>query len=215
MPRHDARTATRSFRVPTTAHRPELDSVIHEGLSSVSPGRHDGGVPLAGVEDPRREWTRAQRVQLADQLRPGMKTSEIARRLGVTASTVRDYLSDPDGMKAKARENIREPGRCERCGAQTGSPRGERVFLLCARCASAGRRRWTHDSVIGAYDSWCIRFGAEPTSTDWNRSHATRRGGPARERYVSGQWPTSTVIGRLFGDWPGLREAARAKGTSA
>jgi AcrR family transcriptional regulator len=173
-------------------------------------GPAEDRVPLAGFEDPRRHWTRAQRVALARQLRSGMTTSEVARRLGVTASTVRDYLSDPDGIKSQGRR--RRTGRCASCGAQTGRPRGERVFSLCARCAPRRRTRWTRDSVISAYITWHNRFGTDPVSTDWNRTHATRRGGLALERYRSGRWPTSTVIVRLFRDWAGLQHASRAQG---
>jgi hypothetical protein len=184
--------------------------VSAETLRSVSLGDQEGRQPLAGFDDPRRKWTRAQRVELARQLRSGMKTREIAERLGVTASTVRDYLCDPDGTKARARRSISECGRCQCCGAQTGRPRGQHVFSLCTRCAPAHRARWTRDSVISAYITWRARFAAEPMSTDWNQTHATRRGGLALERFLSGHWPTSTVIGRLFGDWSGLRQAARA-----
>ena len=52
---------------------------------------------------PPSAWTRQQRAQLARALRSAMRTTEIAGRLGVTPSTVRDYLSDPDGELARAR----------------------------------------------------------------------------------------------------------------
>jgi hypothetical protein len=50
----------------------------------------------------------------------------------------------------------------------------------------------------------------QPTSTDWNHTHAHRRGGIALERFDCGRWPTLTVIARLFGRWSDLSAAARA-----
>jgi hypothetical protein len=64
--------------------------------------------------------------------------------------------------------------------------------------------------VIDAYLDWWGRFGEKPTSTDWNHTHARRRGGVALERFRCGRWPTLTVIARLFGRWSDLRAAAQA-----
>lgn len=158
---------------------------------------------------PPSAWTRQQRAQLARTLRPAMRTAEIAGRLGVTPSTVRDYLSDPDGELARARRQRRRGGVCERCGRPTGPRRGRRAFVLCPRCATGKRANWSREDVIDAYLAWSARCGVEPTSTDWNHTHAQRRGGIARERFRSGRWPTLTVIARLFGRWSELAAAAR------
>jgi hypothetical protein len=160
---------------------------------------------------PPRTWTRQQRVQLARTLRAQMSTSEIARRLGVSASTVRGYLNDPDGQRAHARTLSDARGRCKRCGQPTGAPRGQRTFAVCPSCAPADRASWTRAQVITAYLQWWALFGGEPTSTDWNHTHARRRGGAALARFRAGRWPTLTVIGRLFGRWSELRAAAQER----
>jgi hypothetical protein len=160
---------------------------------------------------PQRAWTRRQRAQLAGALRPAMRTAEIAGRLGVTPSTVRDYLSDPNGELARARRQRRPGGVCERCGHPTGPRRGRHALVLCPRCAAAKRATWTREDAIDAYLDWFARFGVEPTSTDWNHTHAQRRGGVALERFRTGRWPTLTVIARLFGRWSDLAAAARER----
>jgi hypothetical protein len=174
-------------------------------------GESDGSAPAFDVTRPAGAWTRQQRAALAGQLRPAMRTAEIARRLGVAPSTVRDYLSDPDGQQARARRQTRAREVCSRCGRRTGARRGRRAFLLCPRCAAATRAKWSREDVIDAYLAWSARFGVEPTSTDWNHTHAQRRGGVPLERFGSGRWPTLTVIARLFGRWSELAAAARER----
>ena len=164
---------------------------------------------------PPGAWTRQQRAQLARALRSAMRTTEIAGRLGVTPSTVRDYLSDPDGDLARARRQKRPGGVCGRCARPTGSNRGQRAFVLCPRCAAASRATWTREDVIDAYLDWWSRFGVEPTSTSWNHTHARRRGGVAWQRFGCGRWPTLTVIARLFRRWSELTAAARARPNGA
>jgi hypothetical protein len=172
--------------------------------------QHDAGSASAfDFTRPPSAWTRQQRAQLARTLRPAMRTAEIAGRLGVTPSTVRDYLSDPDGELARARRRGRPGGVCERCGRPTGPRRGRHAFVLCPRCATGKRASWSREEVIDAYLAWWARFGVEPTSTDWNHTHAHRRAGVWLERFRCGRWPTLTVIGRLFGRWSELAAAAR------
>lgn len=167
--------------------------------------------PAFDVTRPAGSWTRQERATLAGQLRAAMRTAEIARRLGVAPSTVRDYLRDPDGQQARGRRQSHARGVCSRCGQRTGARRGRRVFLLCPRCAAATRAKWDQAAVIDCYLNWWARFGVEPTSTDWNHTHARRRAGVALERFQAGRWPTLTVIKRLFGNWSALTTAARAR----
>jgi hypothetical protein len=165
-------------------------------------------LPLDSTRPPRA-WTRRQRAQLAAQLYPVLRPAEIAARLGVSTSTVRDYLSDPDGERARARRQAGGRGVCAQCGCSTAPSRGTRRFGLCARCAGASRATWTSPSVVDAYTDWWGRFGVQPTSADWNHTHAVRRGGVALQRFRSRRWPTMTVIVRLFGGWSQFSAVAR------
>jgi hypothetical protein len=168
-----------------------------------------GSVAFAlDVSRPTSMWTRRERAALAARLDGALETSEIARRLGVGVSTVREYLRDPDGSLARARGSSKT-GVCGECGLSTGSPRGARQFRLCPRCAAAARAKWTRGEVLNAYLDWWRRFGVLPTSTDWNCTHAHRRGGRDLERFLSGCWPTSSVVRRLFDSWVNLASAAR------
>ena len=55
---------------------------------------------------------------------------------------------------------------------------------------------------------WRARYGRLPSSYDWSRTHARRRGGEALERLAGGEWPAASVVGRLFGTWAAARTAA-------
>jgi hypothetical protein len=140
-----------------------------------------------------------------------MPVAEIARRLDVTPSTVRDYLSDPDGRTSRARYRQEPRGVCTCCGGATAPRRGQTPAERCSRCAATARRVWSRQDVLGAYLDWWARFAVEPTSTDWNHSHAKRRGGEALARFHSRHWPTLTVVKRTFGGWAALQTSARAQ----
>jgi hypothetical protein len=43
--------------------------------------------------------------------------------------------------------------------------------------------------------------GAPPSSCAWSRTHARRRGGEARRRLESGEWPAAATVSRLYGGW--------------
>jgi hypothetical protein len=161
------------------------------------------------VVGPPRDWARKERARIAQLLHAEMATRDIADRLAVAPSTIRDYLSDPDGTKARARRTSRPPGECAFCGDATGPSRGSRVFSQCRGCAGSSRAQWTRESAIAAYRDWWARFCMAPTSTDWNRTAAFRRGESAVARFSSGRWPTSSVIVRLFGSWGQFIAAAR------
>lgn len=165
--------------------------------------------PAFDCTDSPRRWSREERVILALQLRGSLSTSDIARRLEVAPGTVRGYIVDPTGQGARARRQRRPRGRCQGCGCATGPDRGERRFAWCPRCAPKGRADWDRVEVIDAYLDWWARFGVEPSSTDWNHTHARRRGGSALSRFLSRRWPTLTVVRRLIGPWSLLVTEAR------
>ena len=193
---------------PSCALRvPDVDQATPLGRSPTAPSTRPGSRSFDVAAAPR-DWTRRERVQLAQQLRRGLGTSDIARRLAVSPSTIRDYISDPDGEKARARQAKKPRGSCISCGGKTGPNRGKRVFKVCADCMPRLRAQWTRETTINAYLDWSERHSVEPTSTDWNRTLAFRRGGEAVERFSAGKWPSSSVIVRLFGNWGSFVAAA-------
>src|SRR5438067_1426392 len=58
---------------------------------------------------------------------------------------------------------------------------------------------------------WRRRYGMLPSSYDWSRTHARRRGGEALERLARGEWPAASVVGNLFGTWAAARVAASSE----
>lgn len=76
-------------------------------------------------------------------------------------------------------------------------------------------RRWTRGRVIDAMCEWRSRYGRLPTSYDWSRTHARRRGREALEPLGAGEWPTASVVGRLFGSWAVARRAASGEHVDA
>ncbi len=52
------------------------------------------------------------------------------------------------------------------------------------------------------------RYGRLPSSYDWSRTHAHRRGGGALERLSEGDWPSASVVTGVFGSWKAARVVA-------
>jgi hypothetical protein len=69
-------------------------------------------------------------------------------------------------------------------------------------------RRWTRELVVSAMLEWRKRYGRLPSSYDWSRTHARRRGGEALERLARSEWPAASVVSRLFGTGAAARGAA-------
>ena len=101
---------------------------------------------------------------------------------------------------------------CRGCGAYTQPRNGKGdAYAYCKRChPGAIERRWTRELVISAMREWRERYGWLPSSYDWSRTHASRRGGGALERLNDREWPSASVVGQLFEGWQGAREAARS-----
>ena len=49
--------------------------------------------------------------------------------------------------------------------------------------------------------AWRDRYGRLPTSYDWSRTHARRRGGQALTRLADGDWPSPATVTDLYGSW--------------
>jgi hypothetical protein len=139
----------------------------------------------------------------------GLSIREIADRLGRSPATVKAYFYDPTGEKARA-VKLRYVGVCRGCGAYTQSRNGKGdAYAYCKRChPGAIARRWTPELVLEAMLAWELRYGRPPSSYDWSRTHARRRGGEALERLARGGWPAASVVTRLFGTWAVARATA-------
>ena len=147
----------------------------------------------------QRALGRRRNVLLAQHHRQrGWSIAQIAQLLDRAPATVRGYLHDPTGAKAKARK-ASYAGTCERCGTRTSGADGKRrAPRHCQRCKPQSRARWTRETVRGAHRFWRERFGFIASSVDWSGTHARRRGGAALERYQSARWPSQSVIRRLY-----------------
>ena len=154
---------------------------------------------------------RRRAVQLARHYRDqeGLSIAEIARRLGRAEATIKTYLYDPTGDKARA-VKARYQGVCRGCGAYTQPRNGKGdAYAYCNAChPGAIERRWTPRRVLDAMLVWRARYGQLPSSYDWSRTHARRRGGDALERLEGSEWPAASVVTRLFGTWAAACAAA-------
>ena len=154
---------------------------------------------------------RRRAVALARHFREaeGLSIAEIAERLGRSPATVKAYFYDPTGEKARA-VKARYVGVCRGCGAYTQPRNGKGdAYAYCKRChPGAIERRWTRERVLDAMRDWRDRHGRLPSSYDWSRTHARRRGGEALERLSTGDWPSASVVTAVYGSWNAARAAA-------
>ena len=132
----------------------------------------------------------------------GLSIAEIARRLGRADATIKAYLYDPTGDKARA-VKARYRGVCRGCGAPTAPRNGKGdAYAYCKRChPGAIAPQWTRERVREAMREWRARYGAAPSSYDWSRTHARRRGGEALKRLQAGEWPAPSTVIDLYGNW--------------
>lgn len=154
---------------------------------------------------------RRRATQLARHYRDqeGLSIAEIARRLGRTEATIKAYLYDPTGDKARA-VKARYQGMCRGCGAPTAPRNGKGdAYAYCKRChPGAIAPQWTQGRVREAMRAWRARYGAAPSSYDWSRTHARRRGGEALKRLQAGEWPSPSTVTDLYGTWAAARADA-------
>jgi AraC-like DNA-binding protein len=167
--------------------------------------------PNASGEVADRVVERRRAVALANHYREaeGLSIAQIAGRLGRSRATVKAYFYDPTGEKARA-VKARYVGVCRGCGAYTQPRNGKGdAYAYCKAChPGAIERRWTREDVLAAMREWGVRYGSLPSSYDWSRTHARRRGGEAFDRLAAGRWPSASVVSHLFGTWAAARKAA-------
>jgi hypothetical protein len=98
---------------------------------------------------------------------------------------------------------------CRGCGAYTQPRNGKGdAYAYCKAChPGAIERRWTRERVLGAMREWRSRFGTLPSSYDWSRTPARRRGGEALRRLNEGVWPAASVVAAVWGSWSAARSA--------
>ena len=166
--------------------------------------------------EPRRVLERRRAVALTSHYREQERLSvnEIARRLGRTPATVRAYIYDPDGSKAR-RVKDRYRGTCGSCGTQTTGEGPDRARPVCGRCNGLQSAKWDKRMIEAALRAWVARHGAPAKSTDlslsYARTQAGRDGGVRLRRlqagWEHGRWPAASVVQYHFGT---VRAANRA-----
>jgi hypothetical protein len=139
---------------------------------------------------------------------PRASIRQIAALLGRSPATVKAYFYDPTGEKARA-VKARYVGVCRGCGAYTQPRNGKGdAYAYCKACHPGPiERRWTRERVLEARREWRSRFGTLPSSYDWSRTHARRRGGEALRRLREGSWPSASVVTAVCGSWLAARSA--------
>jgi AcrR family transcriptional regulator len=161
------------------------------------------------VLDRVRERQRA--VALARHYREfeGLSVAQIADRLGRSPATITAYFYDPTGTKARA-VKARYVGVCRGCGAYTQPRNGKGdAYAYCKAChPGAVQVRWTRERVLAAMRKWLDCYGWLPSSYDWSRTHAHRRGGEALERLSTADWPSASAVTGSCGSWKAARAAA-------
>ena len=155
------------------------------------------------------ERRRAARLARHYRDQEGLSIAEIARRLGRAEATIKAYLYDPTGEKARA-VKARYRGVCRGCGAPTAPRNGKGdAYAYCKRChPGAIAPQWTRERVREAMRAWRARYGAAPSSYDWSRTHARRRGGEALKRLHAAEWPAPSTVTDLYGTWAAARADA-------
>jgi hypothetical protein len=131
----------------------------------------------------------ADRVTTARRLaQGGMTVRAIARSLGVSRSSVHNYL---------------QARHCPECGGPVTNPSAER----CASCAALRptvARTWTRAEVCAAIRDWQGEHGRSPTHRDWTPS----RHHPGRWEADSPRWPSAAVVCDLYAERPDPWNAA-------
>src|ERR1035437_488102 len=194
--------------------RTDLPPVPARGGKAPRRERHMPGVPSPSMTpdtDAAASIGRRSAVAQARHYREaeGLPIAQIAKRLGRSPATVKAYFYDPTGEKARA-VKARYQGVCRGCGAYPRRRGGKGdVCAYCKGCPpGAIQSRWTRQRVLEAMRAWHSRYGSLPSSYDWSRTHALRRGGEALERLTDGEWPSASVVTNIYGSWAEARAAA-------
>lgn len=164
------------------------------------------------------------RVEAATMMRAlaaeGLTSREIAARTGYAYSTVREYLTDPDG--SRTRERKRSYGRaCVVCGRRTDGSNGRAAApRYCREHAASSpevreaRTKWPKSRIIACIRWWADEYGSPPAIIDWNpyfarhKVHDEERARRAERLIANGTIPWFTTVVFHFGSWSAGLEAA-------
>ncbi|WP_404827737.1 helix-turn-helix domain-containing protein [Conexibacter stalactiti] len=138
---------------------------------------------------------RATALQMS---RRGASRREIGERLGVAPSTVRGWLTDPAGSRAR-RRRAGYGSHCECCGTRTSGNRPRAARRHCRRCAGGRSRKWDRQLIVERMLEWRRRYGRWPNSSDWHATRARERSGTAWARWSGDRWPPASTVTRTFG----------------
>lgn len=151
---------------------------------------------------------RRRAVALARHYRDveGLSIAQIARQLGRSPAMIKTYFYDPTGEKTRA-VKPRYLGVYRGCGAYTQPRNGKGdAYPYCKTChPGAIAVRWTREQILAAMWMWRDHYGRLPSSYDWSRTHAHRRGGePLRRLSQASGWrrlwsPPDSDLGRQLG----------------
>lgn len=150
--------------------------------------------------------SRVQRAALARDLRDkGLSRKEIQEKLGIGHSYLQGLLSDPEGIKEKARKE-RYRGVCNDCGGLTTYPYHKgRLTTRCSACQKRKQheeRKWTRERIIADFRKWNEIHGEPPVAMDW--LYYSSDGGDR-------EWPHVACVQKEFGSWSNAMEAAGFK----
>jgi hypothetical protein len=163
-------------------------SCVCRHFGSWSAALHVAGLPARRLVF---DGTVSERVDAARRLAAaGWATSGIAELLGVSRSSVHNYLN---------------AGSCPDCGGPVTNPTARR----CSACAAPQPtvpRVWTREAVREAIQRWYAQFGEPPTYRDWTPS----RTAPGRWDADNPRWPSAAIVCDLYRDEPEPWNAALA-----
>jgi transcriptional regulator with XRE-family HTH domain len=157
--------------------------------------------------------------QLRALQKRGLTLEQIADRVGLSASGVRNVFNDPDGTKQKERRE-RYRGTCKACGAKTDGSNGYKgtpdYCINCYAITPEHRAKityWTEERIIKAIRRWEKLYGEPPAAPDWNPHNARHILGDEKRarRWETGEWPWFTSVVVRFGSWNAGIEAAGFK----
>jgi hypothetical protein len=168
-------------------------SCVADHFGSWSKALHAAGLIERAIDF---EESVAERVEIAWRLRAGgQKIRAIAEQLGVSVSTVHNYL---------------RAGSCPQCGGPIASPRAERC-IACTAHEPTIHSAWTRETVRAAIRTWIAEHGRAPSYHEWTPS----RSFPGIWEAESPRWPSAAVVCDAYADYRNPWNAALTEAGAA